>query len=143
MNIINGTQYPTDNPELAMALDRLRREGARVRITHRPANGAPIFQDVGTLYQAQPSRKVRIKHNRASFTGRFLEGDIISVRYANKRDGGVIWAAGDYKEECPTCVRIRVEHHGYGPSHNGSSLCRSGSIASGGNRAHCTCDACF
>lgn len=28
-------------------------------------------------------------------------------------------------------------------SHSGSKLCRSGSIASGGKRAHCTCDACF
>lgn len=28
-------------------------------------------------------------------------------------------------------------------SHNGSPRCRSGSIASGGHRAHCTCDTCF
>jgi hypothetical protein len=30
-----------------------------------------------------------------------------------------------------------------GPSHRGSSSCRSGSIASGGHKAHCTCDGCF
>jgi len=27
--------------------------------------------------------------------------------------------------------------------HNGSRLCKSGSIASGGTRAHCTCDYCY
>lgn len=29
------------------------------------------------------------------------------------------------------------------PSHDGSPNCESGSIASGGTRAHCTCDTCF
>lgn len=28
-------------------------------------------------------------------------------------------------------------------SHDGSRRCESGSIASGGNRSHCTCDRCF
>jgi len=30
-----------------------------------------------------------------------------------------------------------------GPSHAGSEQCQSGSIASGGTRAHCTCDVCY
>lgn len=30
-----------------------------------------------------------------------------------------------------------------GPSHNGSSRCEPGSIASGGRNAHCACDVCF
>jgi len=30
-----------------------------------------------------------------------------------------------------------------GPGHIGSMSCRSGSLASGGNRSHCTCDTCF
>jgi hypothetical protein len=38
---------------------------------------------------------------------------------------------------CPLC------NIGFGPGHNGSSSCESGSIASGGNKAHCTCDTCF
>jgi hypothetical protein len=42
------------------------------------------------------------------------------------------------KSECSTCKR-----GGAGPSHEGSSMCRSGSIASGGHRAHCSCDTCF
>jgi hypothetical protein len=29
------------------------------------------------------------------------------------------------------------------PSHEGSPRCQSGSIASGGKNAHCTCDVCF
>jgi len=31
----------------------------------------------------------------------------------------------------------------YGPGHNGSRGCKSGSIASGGTRAHCSCDYCY
>ena len=33
----------------------------------------------------------------------------------------------------------------FGPSHDGSLHCRNSwkSIASGGQQAHCTCDACF
>lgn len=44
---------------------------------------------------------------------------------------------------CHYCAEIREKHKGFGPSHNGSRSCRSGSIASGGNRSHCTCDTCF
>jgi len=32
---------------------------------------------------------------------------------------------------------------GMGPSHNGSTHCESGSIASGGSKSHCSCDVCF
>jgi hypothetical protein len=31
----------------------------------------------------------------------------------------------------------------YGPGHEGSRMCKSGSIASGGTRAHCSCDFCY
>jgi hypothetical protein len=31
----------------------------------------------------------------------------------------------------------------FAPSHTGYAFCRSGSIASGGTHAHCTCDSCF
>jgi hypothetical protein len=31
----------------------------------------------------------------------------------------------------------------FAPRHEGSVHCRSGSIASGGTHAHCTCDTCF
>lgn len=39
--------------------------------------------------------------------------------------------------ECPGCGP------GFRPSHDGSPRCESGSLASGGTHAHCTCDACF
>ena len=29
------------------------------------------------------------------------------------------------------------------PSHDGMPHCKSGSLASGGTKAHCTCDTCF
>ena len=45
------------------------------------------------------------------------------------------------KADCGTCRAVKEEH--FGPSHNGSLRCESGSIASGGTRAHCTCSTCF
>ena len=42
------------------------------------------------------------------------------------------------KSECSTCKR-----NGPGPSHEGSPHCKSGSIASGGKKAHCSCDTCY
>lgn len=30
-----------------------------------------------------------------------------------------------------------------GPQHFGSPLCRSGGLAAGGTRSHCSCDACY
>ncbi len=44
---------------------------------------------------------------------------------------------------CPMCTEIQQKYNGLGPSHDGSRLCESGSIKSGGSRAHCTCDWCF
>jgi hypothetical protein len=43
---------------------------------------------------------------------------------------------------CGTCADNKA-NGGFGPSHDGSPYCKSGSIASGGTRAHCTCDTCF
>jgi len=43
----------------------------------------------------------------------------------------------------PKCEECRRIGSGFGPRHNGSRHCESGSIASGGDRAHCTCDTCF
>lgn len=43
---------------------------------------------------------------------------------------------------CGMCNR--VADAGFGPSHNGSKMCRlEASIASGGNVAHCTCAGCY
>lgn len=43
---------------------------------------------------------------------------------------------------CRFCDTLK-NGDGWGPSHFGSSGCRSGSLASGGRNAHCTCDGCF
>jgi hypothetical protein len=45
--------------------------------------------------------------------------------------------------ECRGCRQHWSRSHGGGPKHNGSRMCESGSIASGGKNAHCTCDTCF
>ena len=53
-------------------------------------------------------------------------------------------------KEKPACVQCdAIKRIGYGPTHNGSGACRNarhgvaGSIASGGDVEHCTCDGCF
>jgi len=43
-------------------------------------------------------------------------------------------------KNCETCKTYFVSG---GPSHTGSSHCRSGSLASGGSRSHCSCDSCY
>jgi hypothetical protein len=53
------------------------------------------------------------------------------------------WASAHKEDDfppCPTCCSIGG---GFGPSHDGSRFCQSGSIASGGTRSHCTCGSCF
>jgi hypothetical protein len=42
---------------------------------------------------------------------------------------------------CFTCANILPGS--LAPTHNGSKRCQSGSIASGGDNAHCSCDICF
>ena len=42
---------------------------------------------------------------------------------------------------CPECERYAT--FCMAPSHCGSTFCQSGSLASGGTRAHCSCDSCF
>lgn len=42
-----------------------------------------------------------------------------------------------------TCEKCRRFNKFGGPSHDGSAACQSGSIASGGTRAHCSCEACW
>ena len=45
--------------------------------------------------------------------------------------------------ETPPCLTCAENKGQMAPTHNGSARCQSGSIASGGNRSHCTCDICF
>lgn len=43
----------------------------------------------------------------------------------------------------PDCAECRQIGAGMGPSHRGRATCESGSLASGGERAHCSCGICF
>jgi hypothetical protein len=43
---------------------------------------------------------------------------------------------------CRSCREQLIEGRP-GPTHDGQSHCKSGSIASGGERGHCSCDSCF
>lgn len=44
----------------------------------------------------------------------------------------------------PECGFCRAHPPGsFAPSHDGSTRCESGSLASGGRRSHCSCDTCF
>lgn len=47
---------------------------------------------------------------------------------------GIVPGAGN----CTGCAET-----GAHPSHEGATGCRSGSLASGGKNAHCTCDVCW
>jgi len=48
-------------------------------------------------------------------------------------------------ESCKWAAKQMIAGKGlpFAPRHEGSEHCRSGSIASGGKHAHCTCDTCF
>lgn len=49
------------------------------------------------------------------------------------------------KPPCGMCVELSTGGFGpgFGPRHEGSPNCKSGSLASGGTSSHCTCDTCF
>lgn len=49
-------------------------------------------------------------------------------------------AADTRQDKCEHCADYRSRG---GPRHDGSRFCESGSIASGGKRAHCSCDVCY
>lgn len=48
-----------------------------------------------------------------------------------------------YVKGCPTCEAEHRAGNDFFPSHFGSGHCRSGSLASGGHRSHCSCGTCF
>lgn len=53
--------------------------------------------------------------------------------------------AGVVVPDCIGCAPFYDSPEGtaHAPSHRGSRRCKSGSLASGGTHAHCTCDTCF
>jgi hypothetical protein len=73
--------------------------------------------------------------------------DMRKIRTAQVRVDGIthrfdrseLEEADKSEAKCRTCLSPDFIK----PSHNGSARCQSGSIASGGKNAHCTCDVCF
>lgn len=70
------------------------------------------------------------------------KGDLKSVSKQISEVTAEVKADND-KAECQECKDIRDKYRGFGPRHEGSRSCESGSIASGGTKTHCTCDTCF
>lgn len=66
--------------------------------------------------------------------------DRLTVKALEKWDA--VHKAALIEASCPTCRRVATEG-GLAPSHDGSPRCQSGSIASGGDYAHCSCGTCF
>lgn len=55
----------------------------------------------------------------------------------------ILTARFPHPDTCPECAAQHATGDTFAPSHDGSRHCRSGSLASGGKRSHCSCDACF
>ena len=49
----------------------------------------------------------------------------------------------DKESQGDACTYCEKTEGKMAPSHDGSLMCESGSIASGGSRSHCSCDYCF
>ena len=67
---------------------------------------------------------------RTGFTLMKAEGHSLAI------NGGKLKQVMLGEPGCTSCESGYTDHYG-------SSACRSGSIASGGKRAHCTCRACY
>lgn len=102
------------------------------------------FQSQGTeaapdVY-AQTEDMVRLRAAAGLASKDSALGDVASVLAAR------IFIASD---DCYEYDRLKESGHvlsfarPFGPSKNGSARCKSGSIASGGTSAYCTCDSCF
>lgn len=89
--------------------------------------------------------RAKVKHPKLieSLAVRFFEIPSIPVIVSDVVDMGFErWEAEviaeAVSEYCPSCAK-----GGFQPTHNGSRSCESGSIASGGDNSHCSCDVCF
>ena len=89
------------------------------------------FQDAKTLWLEITKEMMTYEVVMLRDAIRIIEQDLISIKNEEEK---VI-------DFCSSCES--EQNSGIGPSHNGSKNCASGSIASGGRKAHCTCDTCF
>lgn len=81
---------------------------------------------------------------RYDFLGEAWEagGDLLR-RWLSPEAFRVMQDGNDVPQAVSTCGECQRYIGQMYPSHAGSTGCESGSLASGGNRSHCSCDACF
>lgn len=85
----------------------------------------------------EPKRKAKALRGSETGIPEFFAG--LTEHIVEQVNPQAVMVAPDPRERVEGCSQCES-----GPVwHNGSKLCKSGSIASGGSRAHCTCDYCF
>jgi len=115
------------------------KKGDRIRITETPED-YKFFSvgDVGTVISSEVS------------------GSLYTLcDFNDQGNGNVVYGSGEYYIDGAMYVKYEVieiyrpdklqhtDGFKHGPSNAGSPQCKSGSIASGGLRAYCTCDICY
>lgn len=71
----------------------------------------------------------------------YSTGESVIVPHTTRANRDDAVAMMKLLDSCPDCVASHMQ--GARPSHFGSPNCFSGSLASGGNRAHCDCPVCY
>ena len=98
----------------------------------------------------EPKRHAEVQTTMGQFFGETLVEAIKDQAMGHRpvKVHGRMQIPGDHRRVA-TAEKTGCEEAGcdypikQGPSHNGSKGCKSGSIASGGTRSHCSCDYCF
>lgn len=69
------------------------------------------------------------------------DGHPLSGRYVDRESE--TWEENKEYLAVSDTAPVMTKDPGYGPSMRGSKNCKSGSVASGGDKTHCSCDICF
>lgn len=86
---------------------------------------------------SEPKRKAKALRGSETGIPEFFAG--LAEHVKEQVNPQAVMVAPDPRERVEGCSQCES-----GPVwHNGSKVCKSGSIASGGSRAHCTCDYCY
>lgn len=98
MKTVNGTSYHDETPDLLVrVLEDLRESRARITLDYGDVKTGKSWDDVydisGRIGRSTGLTKIPLLvHNARSMGGGgILDHCILSIRYANKRDGGVIY----------------------------------------------------
>jgi hypothetical protein len=89
------------------------------------------------VLSTEPKRKAKALQGSGTGIPEFF--GMVAEHVKEQAQPQAVMVAPDPRERVEGCAQCES-----GPVwHNGSRGCKSGSIASGGSRAHCTCDYCF